>query len=219
MVKIVGVCGSRDKEGNMEALVARALSHASEQEAVTTELIPLYDKKIEGCIHCNWCVRKQSEGKFCVQDDGMSAIYPKLVEADGIILASPAHFGRLSGHLANMIDRLRVFVHGNMYKGALKNKVGGAMSVAYFRGGGAETTLSSIDLLFLTVQMLIATSGMYQLGAAAFTTRDGKGHFEKDIRHIVLEDEYGVSSANRLVDRMVELARLVKAGSQAIRRA
>jgi multimeric flavodoxin WrbA len=216
MLTIVGVCGSRIKDGNMEAFLAKALSHAGAQDGVRAELIPLHDKRIEGCTQCNWCVRKQSDGKFCVEEDGMSEIYPKLLDADGIILASPAHFGRLSGHLANMIDRLRVFVHGNVYKGALKNKVGGAMAVAYFRGGGVETTLQSINLLFLTVQMIVASPSMSQQGAAAFTTRDGKGRFEKENRHIVLEDDYGVASAARLADRIIELARLVKAGQKAL---
>ena len=217
MLRIVGICGSRVKDGNMEAFLAKALSHAGGQDGVRTELIPLHDKRIEGCTQCNWCVRKQSDGKFCVEEDGMSEIYPKLVEADGIILASPAHFGRLSGHLANMIDRLRVFVHGNVYKGGLKDKAGGAMAVAYFRGGGVETTLASINLFFLTVQMIIASPPMSQQGAAAFTTRDGKGRFEKEPRHIVLEDDYGVASATRLAGRVVELARLVQAGRQALR--
>ncbi|PWI49283.1 hypothetical protein CEE45_02765 [Candidatus Heimdallarchaeota archaeon B3_Heim] len=43
----------------------------------------------------------------------MSEIYPLLLEADGLLLASPVYFGRLSGCLANFVDRLRVFHLGN----------------------------------------------------------------------------------------------------------
>jgi hypothetical protein len=49
-----------------------------------------------------------------------------------------------------------------------------------------------------------------------FTTREGKDRFEKEPRHLVLEDEYGVTSAGMLVDRMVELARIFKAGQEAL---
>ena len=90
------------------------------------------------------------------------------------------------------------------------------MAIAFFRGGGIETTLSSIDLFFLTQQMILATGGLYQLGAGAYSSLEGKGGFEKEPRHIVLEDDYGILSARMLVDRVVELARIVKAGQEAI---
>jgi multimeric flavodoxin WrbA len=146
----------------------------------------------------------------------MGSIYPKLLEADGILLASPVHFGRLSGLMADMMDRTRAFVHGKIYKLPLKNKVGGAMAVAFFRGAGLETTLSSIDIFFLTHQMILANSRLYQLGAGAYSSREGKGRFEKDIRHMALEDEIGVLSARMLVDRVIELARIIKAGIQTL---
>jgi multimeric flavodoxin WrbA len=219
MIKLIGISGSRVKDGNMDAFLNRALSRLDRHEDATGEMISLADKTINGCIHCNWCVRKQSEGKFCAHEDDMGVVYNALLDADGIIIASPAHFGRLSGMTANMIDRLRVFVHGNFYKGRLRNKIGGAMAIAYFRGGGIESTLQSINVHFSAVQMIIATPdghSRYQLGAGGFTTREGKGRFEKDIRHIVLEDDYGVASAEGLVDRMVDLARIVKAGQAAL---
>ena len=90
------------------------------------------------------------------------------------------------------------------------------MTVAFFRGGGIETTLSSINLFFHVHQMIIANSGVCQLGAGAYTSTDGKGGFQKEPRHLVLEDEYGVMSAKMLVGRVVELARIVKAGQKAV---
>lgn len=216
MIKILGISGSRVRNGNMEALLEAAMSQIEHHQEVEGEIINLAGKDINGCNHCNWCVKNQSEGKFCVQDDDMTDIYLKVLETDGLLLASPAHFGRLSGHLANMIDRLRVFVHGNVYKMSLKNKIGGALAVSFFRGGGIETTLLSIDLLLIGLQMILAT-GWYQLGSGAYSSREGKGGFEKEPRHLVLEDDIGVMSAKMLVDRMVELARIVKAGQDALR--
>ncbi|MBU1902862.1 MAG: hypothetical protein KJ573_04645, partial [Proteobacteria bacterium] len=65
------------------------------------------------------------------------------------------------------------------------------MAISFFRGGGIETTLSSINLFFLTQQMIVATGALYQLGAGAYSSLEGKGKFEKEPRHIVLEDDYG----------------------------
>lgn len=200
----------------MEALLHEALTLAEQHQSVQAELISLHDKDINGCNHCNWCVKRQSKGKFCVQDDDMGPIYPRLLEADGILLASPAHFGRLSGLLANMTDRMRVFVHGNIYGKQLKNKIGGALAVGFYRGGGIETTLLSINAVFHTLQMIVATSGLYHLGAGAVTSRDGKGRFEAKPRHIVLEDDFGAKSVKTLITRVIELARIVKAGMEAL---
>jgi multimeric flavodoxin WrbA len=216
MIKLLGISASRVKNGNMDALLKAAFFQAQQNREVETELIYLAGKTINPCNHCNWCVRKQTEDQFCTQDDDMSAIYPRLLAADGIILGSPAHFGRLSGLLADVIDRSRAFVHGKVYKLPLKNKIGGSMAVAFFRGGGIETTLSSINLFFLVHQMIIANSGVCQLGAGAYTSADGKGGFQKEPRHLVLEDEYGVMSAKMLVGRVIELARIVKAGQEAV---
>ena len=218
MIKILGICGSRVGDGNMEAYLNHALGHAKGQPGVETEIIPLAGKSINGCRHCNWCIKNQTKDRPCVQQDDMEAVYPKLLEADGVILASPAHFGRLSGVLADMIDRTRAFIHGNVYRFPLKNKVGGAMAVSFFRGAGLETTLQSIDLFFLSHQMVLAVSGLYHLGAGAYSSRNGMGLFEKEPRHIVLEDNFGLVSARMLADRMIELAGLLNAGRDALKK-
>lgn len=215
MIKILGICGSPVKEGNTESVLEQALSHLQDQEAVETEIITLADKELNGCKHCNWCIKNQSKGRFCVQEDDMKIIYPKVLEADGILLATPVHFGRLSGLMANMIDRFRPFVYGNVYRGRLRNKVGGALAVAFFRGGGVETALSSINSMFFIFRMIVATSGTYQLGAASFSSIDGKGKVSKDLRHMALEDAFGAASGRLLAERMVELARIVRAGQEA----
>lgn len=216
MIKIIGICGSRVKEGNVSALLEYGLSPIKKLKDVSSEVINLEGKKIGPCLHCNWCVNKQTPEKICAQEDDMAPIYPKLLEADAILIASPAHFGRLSGLTADWMDRTRAFVHGKFYKLPLKNKIGGAMAVAFIRGAGLETTLSSIDIFFLTHQMILANSRLYQLGAGAYSSREGKGRFEKDIRHMTLEDEVGVLSARMLVERVIDLARIVKAGTKAL---
>jgi len=216
VVKFIGICGSRVKHGNMEALLGEAMAHARQQSDVDAEVIPLWDMEIHGCNQCNWCMKHQSADQPCVQDDDMGRVYAKLLKADGIILASPAHFGRLSGCMADLIDRTRAFIHGSVYQFPLRNKVGGAMAISFFRGGGLETTLSSINLFFLCQQMIVATGGLYQLGAGAYSSLEGKGQFANAPRHIVLEDAYGTLSARMLLDRVVELSRIVKAGEAAI---
>ncbi len=216
MIKIIGLVGSQVKNGNVNALLEDAFSQAGKAGDLTAEIIPLAGKKIGPCLHCNWCLKNQTPERPCSQQDDMGPIYKKMLEADGILIASPSHFGRLSGLTADVLDRTRAFVHGNLFRHPLKNKIGGAVAVTFFRGGGLETTLSSIDVFFLCHQMILANSRLFQLGAGAYSSREGKGAFEKDIRHMTLEDDYGVQSVRMLVNRVVELAKIIKAGTKAL---
>jgi len=214
-INILGVCGSPIKGGNTEIFLEEALKAARGIRDVKTELVLLSQKDINDCQHCNWCLRGQKEGQFCKQKDDMTEIYPLLLEADGLLLASPVYFGRLSGYLASFIDRLRVFVFGNYYRNKLKDKVGGSLAVAWNRHEGLETTLSSINYAFETMGMLTATEHGLALGAAGVSSLGGTGKFIPDDRHQILKDEYGLKSARRLAKRVVEIIEIVKLGKAA----
>ena len=138
MIQIVGIAGSPVKEGNVEALLKNALAVIGEDPEIQVEIFRLSTLKIEGCQHCNWCVKSQTPDKYCLLSDGMERIYPALAKADAILLATPVHIGRISGLMANMIDRMRVFAYGNAHRGRLKDKVGGALVVGFVRHGGLE---------------------------------------------------------------------------------
>jgi multimeric flavodoxin WrbA len=168
------------------------------------------------CLHCNWCLRKQSEGRRCAVDDDMAELYPKIEAADVIILATPVYFGRLSGYMAAFIDRLRPYVHGNESAGLLRDKVGGSVAVAWFRMAGLETALLTMNQFFHAVNMIVATPAFGLQGAAAFSSLDGMGRMEGDDKLLVLRDELGMASAASTVARAVELARLLKAGRRAL---
>ncbi|MDH5696259.1 MAG: flavodoxin family protein, partial [Dehalococcoidia bacterium] len=202
-INILGVCGSPIKRGNTEIFLRETLKVAGEMEGVETNIVLLSGKDIRDCQHCNWCITKQEEGNFCSQKDGMSEIYPLMLQADGLLLASPVYFGRLSGYLANFVDRLRVFMHGNYYSQKLKDKVGGALAVAWLRHEGLETTLLSINYAFWRLGMLTVK------GAPAVSSLGGTGKFIPGDKHLVLKDECGLKSARELAGRMVEIIRMI----------
>ncbi len=217
-IKVLGVCGSPIKRGNTEIFLEETLKAARETEGVTTEAVFLSGKDISDCQHCNWCLTGQKPGHFCKQNDDMNGIYPLLVEADGLLLASPVYFGRLSGRMACFIDRLRAFTHGNYYRGRLKGRVGGALAVVWNRHGGVETTLLTLNFAFHPLGMLTAYELGISLGAGGVSSFDGTGKFVPEDKLAVLKDEYGLKSARRLARRMVELIRIVKLGKEALGR-
>ena len=216
-IKILGVCGSPVKGGNTEAFLKEALKAADDAGEVQTEFITLAGREIKDCRHCNWCIRKQTEGKFCAQDDDMKEIFPKLLQADGLVIASPVYLGRLSGYLACFLDRLRVFGFGNIYQGKLHNKVGGALAVSWFRNVGIEITLISILVAFTGLEMIPVGPhhGLGALsGAGGVSSEGGIGRFNPEDRLGVLKDEYGLKGARSLGQRVAEVAKLLKAGTK-----
>ncbi len=215
-VKILGICGSPVKDGNARALLQAALASQDGQPGVSSEIVSLAGAGVGDCIHCNWCLRKQEGGRRCSVDDGMTALYPRVEAADVIILDSPVYFGRLSGHLAAFIDRLRPYVHGNLSAGMLRNKVGGSIAVAWFRMAGLEMSLITMNQFFFAVNMVIASPDMGLQGGSAFSSLQGTGRREGDDRKLVLRDELGVLSAAATVARAVELSRLIQAGTASL---
>jgi multimeric flavodoxin WrbA len=208
---MLGIAGSPVKEGNTEALLREALTVVSSDPDIQTEVIFLSRLKIDGCIHCNWCIKNQTPEKFCALSDGMHEIYPALVRADAVILASPVHIGRISGLMADMIDRMRVFVYGNVHRGGLTDKVGAALVVGFLRHGGLETTLQILNHTFAIFGMVpVGRGGM------ALTSLEGKGKVTKGIRHMALEDGVGVITAKGAAQRAAELAKIIQAGKKAL---
>ncbi len=120
-MKVLGIVCSPRKRGNTEILMQEALSSARDNGA-ETELVTLYDKNIKPCDGCYSCAKT---GKCRIKDD-IQDIYPKMLEADGIIFGAPVYFFGVNAHAKILIDRLYV-LHTN---GRLASKVGGVISVA-----------------------------------------------------------------------------------------
>lgn len=220
-IKILGICGSPVKGGNTEAFLDEALKTAREMDGVSTEMISVAGKNIGGCRHCNWCLLKQIEGRVCNIDDDMQDIYPKIIEADALLVATPTYFTRLSGYTAIFIDRLRSVLMGRYYRGQLTNKVVGAMTVLWWRNFGAETALLSVVSAFMAANMIVVGSGegVCQFGAVGLSSENGTGKFDPEDRLGVLKDERGIKSAHTLARRVVEVTRTLKAGKEALKQA
>jgi multimeric flavodoxin WrbA len=103
-MKIVGICGS-PRKGNSEWMLRKLLETAAKSGA-ETELLLLREMDIKPCRGCLACEAGGSERKgICVIKDDMAGVFPKLLAADIIVLATPVYFSMLSGLLKNFMDR------------------------------------------------------------------------------------------------------------------
>jgi multimeric flavodoxin WrbA len=218
-IKVLGVCGSPIKGGNTEVFLKEALKVAQGLGNVSTELIPLAGKRIEDCRHCNWCISKQEKDKFCAIKDDMAEIYPKLLETDALLLATPTYATRLSGYLATFTDRFRAILLGKRYKRMLTDKVAGALTVAWRRNTGPETALLSVVSTCLGWGMVVVSpgEGFCQFGAVGLSSEDGTGKFDPEDKLGVLKDKLGIAAAHALAKRLVEFTRILKAGREALK--
>jgi multimeric flavodoxin WrbA len=99
-MKVLGIMGSPRFGGNSDLLLDSALAGAEEGGA-EIEKITLCDLFIAPCKECLAC---DITGE-CVQADDMRLIYPKLIEADRLFLASPIFFMGISAQTKALIDR------------------------------------------------------------------------------------------------------------------
>jgi len=208
--KIVGISGSPVKEGNTDTFLSTIMDSA-EEKGLQTDIVNLSNMTIKNCIHCNFCLSKQKTDKYCSLKDDAQLIYEKLESADIIIFASPVYFMRTSGMMATFIDRLRVFIFGNIAGGKLRNKIGISAGVSWLRHGGMEMTHLSHICAFITLDMIPATihSSISPLGASAVSSRHGEGVFEPKIRLGVNEDQAGIKSGKAQLSRALELVELI----------
>ena len=99
-IKTLGIFGSPRKGGNTDVLLEEALKGA-EKEGADVERLHIADFHITPCTECLQCLQK---GECVIQDD-MQKIYPKLLESDIIILASPIFFYGITAWAKALVDR------------------------------------------------------------------------------------------------------------------
>lgn len=99
-MKVLGIVGSVRAKGNTCLLVREALE-AAEGMGAESRLVMLGDYGIEGCRGCEGC----RVSRNCVIDDDMQKLYPLLIQADGIIMGSPAYFYNVTSQMKAFIER------------------------------------------------------------------------------------------------------------------
>ena len=94
--------GSPRKKGNSTVL-AKQMIHGVESVGAKVETVYLNGLNIKPCQGCYACKKKNSTG--CAVDDDMQPLYPKLVESDAWIIASPVYWFSMSAQTKIFMDR------------------------------------------------------------------------------------------------------------------
>ena len=154
-MKVVAFNGSPRKEGNTTSMV-KLVFEELEKEGITTELIQLSGKKIHGCIACEKCFENKNQ-RCSVDNDVVNECIEKMLEADGIILASPTYVTDVTAEMKALIDRSCLVAKAN--DDMFRRKVGAAVVVQ--RRGGAVRAFDTINHFFLIGQWVVPGSSYW----------------------------------------------------------
>jgi multimeric flavodoxin WrbA len=168
-LKVVAFNGSPKSEGNTSILIKKVFE-VLEKEGIETESVQVGGKKIHGCTACFKCYTNRNS-RCSVNNDILNDCVEKMIQADGIILASPTYFANVTSEIKALIDRAGLVGGANNY--IFKRKVGAAVIVE--RRGGATNAFDSINKLFLENQMIVPGSSYWNFACGL-----APGDVEKD---------------------------------------
>ena len=185
MTKVLMISGSPHENGNT-AIALHEMEKIFHEAGVETEILRVGSMDIRGCIGCMSC---KKNGR-CVFDDIVNASAQKLVEADGVVLASPVYYGSANGTLISFLDRL---FYSTPFDKTMK--VGASIAVA--RRGGMSATYDELNKYFAISGMPIA-SGQYWNGIHGREPGEAAG------------DEEGLQQMRVLAKNMVFLMNAIR---------
>ena len=151
-MKVLGIMGSPRIGSNTDLLLDEALKGAESQGAEVEKII--VDKlNISPCREYYGCLKDGN----CVIKDDMDDMYPKLLAADAIIVASPMFFYGLSSQLKALIDRCQA-LWARRY--VLKQGPSGSMRKGAFVAVGATRGKKLFDGARLVVKYFFQAVGV-----------------------------------------------------------
>ena len=184
MSKVIAINGSPRSFGNTAHMLQMVMDicNAAGHES---ELFQAGGKPVTGCLACGGC---GSHIGSCATDDWINELYPKMANADVIILGSPTYFADITPETKAVIDRTGFISRCDDMR--FSRKIGAGICAV--RRAGSIHALDSINHFFLINDMIVPGSTYWNMSLS----RD-MGEFEKD--------KEGVKTIKRLGENIVWL--------------
>ena len=170
-MRVLGIMGSPRIKGNTDLLLDEALKGMQSQGAEVEKI--MVDKlKIAPCREYYGCL---GDGNCVIRDD-MDGIYPKLLTADTIIVASPIFFYGLTGQLKAFIDRCQApWAKRHILKQGLSDSTRKGAFIAV----GATRGKQLFDGSILTVKYFFQAIGVKYVDELLVRGVDKKGEIKE----------------------------------------
>jgi len=190
-MKALGIYGSPRKEGNSDLLLDQALQGARSAGA---EVASIYVRefRFSGCLECLGCEKTG----VCVVKDEMQDLYPRIQEADVIILATPIFFYGLSSQLKALIDRCQALWSGRMLKKNREQRKTYDSGRGYLIAVGATKGKNLFEGVERTARYFFDALDKSYGGGLFFRNIEGKGAIAKDPDALRQAFEFGKKAVN-----------------------
>ncbi len=174
-MKVLGIFGSPRRGGNTDLLLEEALKGALE-EGANVERLYVINYTLTPCQECHGC---DQTGKCVILDD-MQKIYPKLLAADLIILASPIFFYGVTAWAKTLIDRSQaLWSKKYLLKDPSMGKQGKKRK-GFFISVGATKGQRVFDGAILTVKYFFDALNAEYVGELVYRGVEGKDDILKN---------------------------------------
>lgn len=174
-MKVLGLFGSPRRGGNTDLLLEEMLKGAESQGA-KIEKIFLSEYDISGCRECRSC---EATGN-CVIQDQMQEIYPRLMAADYIILASPIFFYGVTAQAKRMIDRCQaLWAQKYVLKKTSMPEKEKVKRKGWFLSVGGSRGARVFEGAILTARYFFDALNVQYAGELTFRKIDAKGSIKK----------------------------------------
>ncbi|MFH1458432.1 MAG: flavodoxin family protein [Candidatus Omnitrophota bacterium] len=107
-MKILLISSSPRRNASLTFLLAEEVLRGCGGQDAKPQVVTLADVKIEFCRSCEICHKNINS---CSIKDDTPAILKKMLEADGIILASPNYINQVTASMKALFDRSSHFIH------------------------------------------------------------------------------------------------------------
>ncbi|MFH1684322.1 MAG: flavodoxin family protein [Candidatus Margulisiibacteriota bacterium] len=204
-IKILGINGSQRKDCNSYRLIKAAFEGArKEDKSITTEILQLADFKIKPCeAHFSGLHKFKSWGcgkkpYKCILKDDFEKVFQKMIDAHGIIIASPLYYP-VPAKLVALMERLMAIVYfakqaDKNYVWPLTGKPFGAIAASY-----EDSTILVLKILRkfgFIARMYLVRDTQNQVFSV-----DAKGGVEKNPKSLEEARKLGSLVARTLIKR------------------
>ena len=188
MKKIIAINGSPNPNGNTNYLLS-LLGEEIKKKGVTFEIIHIGNELSQ--LPIPYCVCCSSPcNRSCYAGTSFEKIMNSIMEANGLIFASPVYFGSMSAQLKCFFDKTR----DARAKKAFLGKPACAVSVGATKYGGQQSTLRSIQDCCMVLGFSIVTDA----------DESGCGHFGLSAQRPAAQDTYALGRIPVLANRMCQ---------------
>lgn len=174
MKTLLAIAPSPRRGGNSDLLL-NEFSRAAKDAGWRIELLQINAMKFRPCQACDACAQ---DGCCIVQDD-MQDVYPKVIAADALVIASPITFGSMNAQLKMFIDRFQCWWHAkyNLKKPFIPED---AKHPGFFICVGALKREQYCDNALQIIKVFFHNINHKLVGNIAFRGYDEKGEIAKD---------------------------------------